>query len=91
MGWKKSKATDAPDALPLFGIMEDGALFRAAVWIDGELRPLASPYGDKMERRAACREASNALYRHLCLGLTERTTHEKTIPGLSADFKITSR
>lgn len=79
------------NALPMFGIVEDGAMFRAAVLVEGILRPLASPYGDKMERRAACREASNALYRHLCLGLTERTTGASTVPGLSPDFKISSR
>ena len=87
----KSKKTEIDHALPLFGIMPDGELFRACALLNGTLTPLASPYGDKMERRAACREASNALYRHLCLGHTERTTGEKTIVGLSPDFKITSR
>ena len=66
-------------------------MWRAAVYDGVNIRPLVSPYGDKYEKRTAAREASNAFYRHLCLGLMERSTASEARPGLSADFKITSR
>jgi hypothetical protein len=68
-----------------------GGLFRACR-VDpntGSAEPLPLPYGDKVERRWAVREASNALYRELCLGL--RSDEKPAQRGLSADFKITSR
>lgn len=91
MAFGKTKHPLDSHALPLFTIMPDGELWRAAVFDGSELRPLVSPYGDKYEKRTAAREASNALYRHLCLGLTERSSASAIVPGLSPEFKITGR
>lgn len=91
MGLLKSKSdekTGAKSELPLFGIIEEGGLFRAVCCRNGAITPLASPYGEPMERRAAAREASNALYRFLVLGIEAGQAHTA---GLSPGFKITSR
>jgi len=56
---------------------------------DGSTEPLPSPYGDAFERRFAVREASNALYRELCLGL--RRDQAVAERGLAPGFKITGR
>ena len=84
----KREASTTND-LPLFGIEPAGDLWRAVRVVAGVATPLVAPYGAPMERRMACREASNALYRELCLGLPR--TGGAPQPGLSPDFRITSR
>jgi len=87
---KQKTTTTATNELPSFSIEPSGDLWRAVRIVDGVATPLVSPYGAAMERRMACREASNALYRELCLGLTRIGDGDIT-PGLSPSFKITSR
>ena len=69
----------------------DGGLFRACRVDprDGSVKPLPAPYGNKSERRWAVREASNALYRELCLGL--RPQDSVVEHGLAPGFEIKSR
>ena len=64
-----------------------GGLFQACRVreTDGKLEPLPLPYGQPIERKWACKESSNALYRELCLGLK---TGDQLHTGLSPDFAI---
>lgn len=55
----------------------------------GSPEPLPLPYGAAYERRFAVREASNALYRELCLGL--KRDDALATRGISPDFKISGR
>jgi hypothetical protein len=87
MAFGKPKS-ETKSELPLFGIVEEGGLYRAVCCRDGVSKPLASPYGEPMERRAAAREASNALYRFLVLGIEAGQAHSA---GISPAFKITGR
>lgn len=91
MGFGKSKSdekTGPKSELPLFGIIEEAGMYRAVCCKDGIISPLVAPYGQPMERRAAAREASNALYRFLVLGIEAGQSHTA---GLSPNFKITTR
>ena len=73
--------------MPMFTIeehKEQAGRWRAVRVMAGIVAPLADPWGQWMERRWAAREASNALYRELVLGLQERTEGaDRTTPGLS--------
>ena len=79
----KSKLT-----LPAFTIQEAGKGLYQACRVsehDGKVQPLPLPYGQAIERRWAAKEASNALFRELCLGLK---TGDQLTTGLSPGFSI---
>ena len=64
----------------------DGELYRAVrIPPTGPSAPLPAPYGQWVERKWACKEASNALYRELCLGIM---TGSQSTNGLSPEFTI---
>ena len=75
-------------SLPAFSVIEVAGGLYQAVRVSGpglKAEALPLPYGQPIERKWACKEASNALYRELCLGLR---TGDQLHTGLSPDFQI---